>query len=59
VAWAGVRTMADSLKDITTVVPPVQTACYLLAAAVIGLLAALWPAHRASKLDILDSIKSQ
>ncbi|MFE7594751.1 ABC transporter permease [Kitasatospora sp. NPDC057512] len=59
VAWAGVRTMADSLKDITTVVPPVQTVGFLLAAAVIGLLAALWPAHRAAKLDILDSIKSQ
>nr|BFD88938.1 ABC transporter permease [Kitasatospora sp. Xyl93] len=59
VAWAGVRTLADSLKDITTVVPPVQIAGFLLAAAVIGLLAALWPAHRAAKLDVLDSIKSQ
>ncbi|MFF2544639.1 ABC transporter permease [Kitasatospora sp. NPDC058063] len=59
VAWAGVRTLADSLKDITTVVPPVQTVGFLLAAAVIGLLAALWPAHRAARLDILDSIKSQ
>ncbi|MFE4974185.1 ABC transporter permease [Kitasatospora sp. NPDC056651] len=59
VAWAAVRTLADSLHGITTVVPPVQTACYLLAAAVIGLLAALWPAYRASKLDILGAIKSQ
>ncbi|MFE7532173.1 ABC transporter permease [Kitasatospora sp. NPDC057542] len=59
VAWAGVRTLADSLKGITTVVPPLQIAGYLLAAAVIGLLAAMWPAYRASKLDILDSIKSQ
>ncbi|MFE4520322.1 ABC transporter permease [Kitasatospora sp. NPDC056783] len=59
VAWAAVRTLADSLHGLTTVVPPVQTACFLLAAAVIGLLAALWPAWRASKLDILDAIKSQ
>ncbi|MFJ6623470.1 ABC transporter permease [Kitasatospora sp. NPDC091335] len=59
VAWAGVRTLADSLKGISTVVPPVQIVSFLLAAAVIGLLAALWPAHRAAKLDILDSIKSQ
>ncbi|MFJ7911742.1 ABC transporter permease [Kitasatospora sp. NPDC096204] len=59
VAWAVVGTMADSLKGISTVVPPLQTAGFLLAAAVIGLLAALWPAHRAAKLDILDSIKSQ
>ncbi|MFE6054424.1 ABC transporter permease [Kitasatospora sp. NPDC056446] len=58
VAWAGVRTLADDLKGITTVVPPVQTAGFLLAAAVIGLLAALWPAYRASRLDILDAIKS-
>ncbi|MFG2905500.1 ABC transporter permease [Kitasatospora sp. NPDC048286] len=59
VAWAGVQTLEENLKGITTVVPPVQTVGFLLAAAVIGLLAALWPAHRAAKLDILDSIKSQ
>ncbi|MEU3574038.1 ABC transporter permease [Kitasatospora sp. NPDC036755] len=59
VAWAVVRTMADSLKDISTVVPPLQIAGFLLAAAVVGLLAALWPAHRAARLDILTSIKSQ
>ncbi|MFG3228557.1 ABC transporter permease [Kitasatospora sp. NPDC048194] len=59
VAWAGVRTMADSLKGITTVVPPLQTAGFLLAAAVIGLLAALWPAHRAARMDVLDAIKSE
>ncbi|MFD8708781.1 ABC transporter permease [Kitasatospora sp. NPDC059648] len=59
VAWAGVRTLADDLKGITTVVPPLQIACFLLAAAVIGLLAALWPAHRAAKLDILGAIKTQ
>ncbi|MET9180861.1 ABC transporter permease [Kitasatospora aureofaciens] len=59
VAWAGVRTLADDLKGITTVVPPLQIVCFLLAAAVIGLLAALWPAHRAAKLDILDAIRSE
>ncbi|RKT19685.1 putative ABC transport system permease protein [Streptomyces sp. 1114.5] len=59
VAWAGVRTLADDLKGISTVVPPLQVACFLLAAAVIGLLAALWPAHKAAKLDILGAIKSE
>ncbi|MFH9355097.1 ABC transporter permease [Kitasatospora sp. NPDC017646] len=59
VAWAGVRTMADSLKGITTVVPPLQIACFLLAASVIGLLAALWPAHRAARMDILGAIRSE
>ncbi|MBD0691282.1 ABC transporter permease [Streptomyces sp. CBMA123] len=58
-AWAAIRTMADDLKGLGTVVPPLQIACFLLAAAVIGLLAALWPAHRAARLDILDAIKSQ
>ncbi|MER7580278.1 ABC transporter permease [Kitasatospora sp. NPDC097691] len=59
VAWAGVRTLADDLKGITTVVPPVQVAGFLLAAAVIGLLAALWPAFKASRMDILGAIKSE
>ncbi|MFD5464673.1 ABC transporter permease [Kitasatospora sp. NPDC127059] len=58
-AWAAIRTLADDLKGISTVVPPVQIACFLLAAAVIGLLAALWPAHKAAKLDILGAIKSE
>ncbi|MFJ9695512.1 ABC transporter permease [Kitasatospora sp. NPDC101183] len=58
VAWAGVRTLADGLKDITTVVPPLQIAAYLLIAALVGLLAALWPAHRAARMEILGAIKS-
>ncbi|MEV6979553.1 FtsX-like permease family protein [Kitasatospora sp. NPDC093806] len=58
-AWAGTRTMADSFKNMTLVVPPVQIGLFLVAAAVIGLLAALWPAFRASRLDILSSIKSE
>ncbi|MFJ8624014.1 ABC transporter permease [Kitasatospora sp. NPDC093550] len=59
VAWAGVRTLADDVKGITTVVPPVQVGTFLLAAAVIGLLAALWPAFKAARLDILGAIKSE
>ncbi|MFJ9841543.1 ABC transporter permease [Kitasatospora sp. NPDC101155] len=59
VAWAGLRTLADTFKGITTEVPPLQVLGFLLAAAVVGLLAALWPAHRAAKLDILGAIKSE
>ncbi|MFF0415396.1 ABC transporter permease [Kitasatospora sp. NPDC004745] len=59
VAWAGNRTMADSFKDMTTVVPPLQILGFLVAAAVIGLLAALWPARRAARMDILGAIKSE
>ncbi|MFD0345822.1 ABC transporter permease [Kitasatospora aburaviensis] len=57
-AWAGTRTLADAFKDMTMVVPPVQIAGFLVAAALIGLLAAVWPAHRAARTDILDAIKS-
>nr|BEK63846.1 ABC transporter permease [Kitasatospora purpeofusca] len=58
-AWAAVRTIAGTLKSITLVVPPVQIGFFLVAAAVIGLLAAVWPALRAARLDILGAIKSE
>ncbi|MFE6871425.1 ABC transporter permease [Kitasatospora sp. NPDC057692] len=58
-AWAGTRTLADSFKNITLVVPPGKTAFFLAAAAVIGLLAALWPARRAARMDILGAIKGE
>ncbi|WP_327673683.1 ABC transporter permease [Kitasatospora sp. NBC_00458] len=58
-AWAGNQAIAKAFKNITTVVPPVQVLGFLVAAALIGLLAALWPARRASRLDILSSIKSE
>ncbi|MFE6751941.1 ABC transporter permease [Kitasatospora purpeofusca] len=58
-AWAAVRTIAGTLKNITMVVPPVQIGFFLVAAAVIGLLAAVWPARRAARLDILGAIKSE
>ncbi|MFF7634849.1 ABC transporter permease [Kitasatospora sp. NPDC008050] len=54
--WAGNRTIAGSFKDLTTVVPPLPMLGFVAAAAVVGLLAALWPARRASRLDVLDSI---
>ncbi|AUY53307.1 ABC transporter permease [Streptomyces sp. CB01881] len=58
-AWAGNRTMAGTFKNITTVVPPVQVLGFLVGAAVIGLLAALVPARRAARMDILGAIKSE
>ncbi|MFJ1709158.1 ABC transporter permease [Kitasatospora sp. NPDC088346] len=59
VAWAGNRTLRDSFKDLTTVVPPVQILLFLVLAAVIGLLAAAWPSRQASRLNVLDAIKSE
>ncbi|MFJ8431648.1 ABC transporter permease [Kitasatospora sp. NPDC094019] len=58
-AWAAVRTISGALKSITLVVPPVQIGLFLVAAAVIGLLAAVWPARRAARTDILGAIKSE
>ncbi|MET8627062.1 ABC transporter permease [Kitasatospora sp. NPDC004669] len=59
VAWAGLRTLTDTFKGITTEVPPLQILGFLLAAAVVGLVAALWPAYKAAKMDILGAIKSE
>ncbi|WP_329578609.1 ABC transporter permease [Kitasatospora sp. NBC_01250] len=56
--WAGNRTIAGSFKDLTTVVPPLPMLGFVAAAALVGLLAALWPARRASRLDVLDSIRA-
>ncbi|MFB6894074.1 ABC transporter permease [Kitasatospora sp. NPDC056327] len=58
IAWAGTRSMANSFKDMSLVVPPLQIAFFLAAAALVGLFAALWPARRAARTDILGAIKS-
>ncbi|MFD7908089.1 ABC transporter permease [Kitasatospora sp. NPDC059747] len=59
VAWAGLKTLGDTFKGMSTVVPPLQILGFLVAAALIGLLAALWPARRAARTDILGAIKSE
>ncbi|WP_035796621.1 ABC transporter permease [Kitasatospora mediocidica] len=58
IAWAAGGLMRSSLPGLTLVVPPLQVLGFLFGAALIGLLAALWPARRAARLDILDSIKA-
>jgi putative ABC transport system permease protein len=57
-AWAAVRLLGDAITGLTTTLPYGQLAGYVVGAALIGLLAALWPARRAAKLDILASIKT-
>ncbi|MGW4894891.1 ABC transporter permease [Kitasatospora sp. NPDC004240] len=59
VAWAGNNTLRKAFKNLTTEVPSLQILLFLVAAALIGLLAALWPARRAARLDILAAIKSE
>jgi putative ABC transport system permease protein len=53
---------AASLKQqgITDIVVPVPTLIiFLIIAAILGLLAASWPARRAARLDILAAIAAQ
>jgi len=57
-AWAAVRLLRDAIPGLTTVLPYGQLVGYVLGAALVGLLAALWPARRAAKLNILDGVKA-
>jgi len=57
-AWAAVRLLHGALAGLVTTYPYGQLGGYVLGAAVVGLLAALWPARRAARLDILDGVKS-
>ncbi|MGA5700720.1 ABC transporter permease [Peterkaempfera bronchialis] len=56
-AWAVNGTLKENLSGLTTVVPLAQVAYLLAGAAVIGLLAAVWPARRASRINVLEAIK--
>ncbi|MQS13762.1 FtsX-like permease family protein [Streptomyces kaniharaensis] len=58
IAWAIIGTLKSSLAGLTTVLPYGQLALFLGLAGLVGLVAALWPARRASRLDILESIKT-
>ncbi len=53
--WAMIRAAASSgLSELS--IPVGQLIGYVVAAALIGMLAALWPARRAAKLDVLKAI---
>lgn len=53
--WAMIRAAADAgLSELS--IPAGQLIGYVVAAGVIGVLAALWPARRAAKLDVLKAI---
>ncbi|MFJ5232492.1 ABC transporter permease [Kitasatospora sp. NPDC088391] len=57
-AWASTRVLASDLKGLTTVIPYGSVLLFLGLAALVGIVAALWPARRASRMDILSSIKT-
>jgi putative ABC transport system permease protein len=57
--WAAGELMADSLATYELVLPWARIAVFLLLAATVGVLAALWPARRAARLNMLAAIKSE
>ncbi len=51
--------LVSSLKLSDTVVPASSLVVFLVLSAVLGLVAATWPARRAAKLDVLAAISSE
>lgn len=58
-AWAGGKLTASSMPAYTTAVPWGRIGLFLFVALVVGVLAALWPARRAARLNTLESIGAQ
>ncbi|MFG2141602.1 ABC transporter permease [Streptomyces sp. NPDC048650] len=57
--WAAGELIAGSLDTYELVLPWGRMGLFLALAAVVGVLAALWPARRAAKLNMLDAIKAE
>ncbi|AXK33559.1 ABC transporter permease [Streptomyces armeniacus] len=58
-AWAGGSLTASSLVLYETVLPWARLALFLLLGLAIGVLAAIWPARRAARLNTLRAINAQ
>ncbi len=57
--WVGLLSaLADEGLDVLQV-PSAQLAAFVLAAVLVGVLAAVWPARRAAKLDVLTAITTE
>lgn len=57
--WAAGELLGTSMPTYELVLPWARMALFLLLAATVGVLAALWPARRAARLDMLTAIKSE
>ncbi|WLQ34239.1 FtsX-like permease family protein [Streptomyces castrisilvae] len=57
--WAIGQSVSTSIPDYVLVVPWGRIAVFLLLAGVVGVLAALWPARSAAKLNMLTAIKTE
>ncbi|MGP4086052.1 ABC transporter permease [Streptomyces sp. KR55] len=57
--WAAGELLASTMATYELVLPWTRMAVFLLLAATVGVLAALWPARRAARLNMLSAIKSE
>ncbi|WP_019066686.1 ABC transporter permease [Streptomyces hokutonensis] len=57
--WAAGELIGAKMSTYELVVPWARMALFLLLAGTVGVLAALWPARRAAKLNMLSAIKSE
>ncbi|MEU9306644.1 ABC transporter permease [Streptomyces sp. NPDC048256] len=57
--WAAGELLGTRMPTYELVLPWARMAVFLLLAAGVGILAALWPARRASRLNMLAAIKSE
>ncbi|GGX68337.1 ABC transporter [Streptomyces minutiscleroticus] len=57
--WAAGQLVGGGMATYELVLPWGRMAVFLLLAAVVGVLAALWPARRAARLDMLAAIKAE
>ncbi|WP_030544045.1 ABC transporter permease [Streptomyces albus] len=58
-AWAAGTAIANSMAAYTMTVPWERIGAFLALAGLVGVLAALWPARRAAKLNALEAIKAE
>ncbi|MFD6967461.1 ABC transporter permease [Streptomyces sp. NPDC059949] len=58
-AWAVGTTMAKAMPNYELVLPWDRIGIFLLLAAVVGVLAAMWPARSAARLNMLTAIKTE
>ncbi|MFI8091977.1 ABC transporter permease [Streptomyces sp. NPDC086080] len=57
--WAAGELLGASMATYELVLPWARMGIFLLLAAVVGVLAALWPARRAARLNVLRAIKAE
>ncbi|WP_405841559.1 ABC transporter permease [Streptomyces platensis] len=58
-AWAGSNLVSQGLPTYELLLPWGRLALFVLIALVVGVLAALWPARRAARLNMLEAIGAQ